>query len=115
MLSDYFGAWVRPDAIAKQKKNYTKDGLILWNALSFSTMRFVERKYGFNEAAIMESLKDPNKAVILEVNDGQHWVVGVKKNLLGSDFTCIDPWDGKKKNLKAAYRNITGSAHFVRA
>lgn len=113
MLSDYFKCYVSPDKIAKRKENYTPDGLILWTKLKFAKMMFTSRIQKYNKTAIEASLSDKDGAVLLQV-DGFHWVVGVKKNLIGGDYTIIDTWDGKKKNLKSAYKAITGSAHFKR-
>ena len=56
MLSDYFGAWVRPDEIAHNAKNYTPDGLILWQNLSFPTMKFDKRTYGEHDEEIDAAL-----------------------------------------------------------
>lgn len=115
MLSDYFGCYQSPLQIANNAHNYTPEGLIIWNNLSFSKMKFVWREYGRNDAKIQDSIKDPKKAVILQVSNGTHWVVAISKNLIGGDYTVLDPWTGKKCNALATYHNITGSAHFVKA
>lgn len=114
MLSDYFGCLVYPDAIAKTVKNYTKDGLILWQNLSFSCFKFDWRDYKLNDAKIQEYLKDPNKAVILNVSNGKHWVAAKRKTLFGNDYVCADPWTGKDCTATKAYGNITGAAYFSR-
>lgn len=114
MLSDYFGCYKSPVDISHNVNNYTKDGLVIWKNLQFTKMKFDRREYGENAANILDALKDPNKAVILQVNHGAHWVVGLRKTLLGSDWVILDPWDGKKKNCKAAYFNVTGAAYFSR-
>lgn len=111
MLTDYFGAFKTPLEIA-QSDVYTKDGLIIWKKLKFPRMRFVGRFYGRNDAMIQDAMKDPKKAVILEVADNSHWVVGVKKTLLRDDYVIIDPWDGKKTTACGRYRNVTGFAIF---
>lgn len=114
MLSDYFKCLAFPDAIAKVPTNYTKDGLILWNKLVFKKMRFKWRYYEQNDAIIKECLKDPNRAIILQVNNGLHWVLAVSKNLFGKDYTVLDPWTGKKCDVLKTYHNITGMAVFER-
>ena len=114
MLTSYFGGYSSPLEIASNAYNYTKDGLIIWSHLSFPFMRPVQREYGRNDAGIQAALGDPNRAVILQVNNGQHWVVAVKKNKFGYDYTIIDPWDGQKKNCLANYGNITGAEYFER-
>lgn len=114
MLSDYFGCLVYPDAIAMVKTNYTKAGLILWQNLSFQNFKFDWRDYTRNDAKIQEYLKDPNKAVILNVSDGKHWVAAKRKTLFGNDYVCADPWTGKDCTATKAYGNIVGAAYFSR-
>lgn len=113
MLSDYFGSYKSPIEIAHNVANYTKDGLIVWKALSFKNMKFDKRTYGRDDNEIRAALKDPNRAVILEV-DNAHWVVGVKPTLLSRDYVVADPWYGDKCNLSKRYGKITGSAYFSR-
>ena len=115
MLSDYFGCYKSPLEIAHNASNYTPDGLVVWSRLMFARMQFVRRDRTFDAAAIADSIKDPNKAVMLEVNNGQHWVVAIRKTLFGNDYFVADPWTGKKVGAKAAYHNITGAAYFKRA
>lgn len=114
MLTSYFGLCQWPDKIAKVASNYTPQGLVIWKNLKFDAMRFSQRLYGRNDKAIQESLKDPNKAVILEVDNGQHWVVALRKTILGNDYVILDPWTGKKTTACGTYHNVTGSAHFIK-
>ena len=115
MLSDYFGCLVYPDAIAKNVYNYTKDGLVIWEALKFAKMRFAQRVQGRpSDSLIQACLKDPDKAIILQVDNGQHWVVALSKNFFGNDYTVLDPWTGKKCNAMSVYKNITNAAIFQR-
>lgn len=112
MLSDYFQCYQAPDAIAKQYVKYTMDGLIMWETLKLAHMAMELRIRSRDDQAIQQSLKDPSKAVILNVNNGAHWVVALSKDILSKDYWVLDPWDGKKKLACKTYRNITGSAHF---
>lgn len=115
MLSDYFSQYISPDKIASHGEWYTKDGLILWDKLSFGKFKFVKRGYGQNDADICEYLKDPKKAVILEVNNRAHWVVAIKKALFSKDnYIVADPWYGRDVDCKKVYHNITGYALFSR-
>lgn len=111
MLSDYFGCYKSPGELASNKNYYTRDGLILWSATSFACFRHAKRLYGYNATEIDISLKDPNKAVILEIWNKSHWVVAIKRDLFGN-YVIADPWDGKKKTIKA--KDITGSSHFIK-
>lgn len=116
MLTDYFGCRVFPDAIAKVKENYTPEGLILWYNLKFGCMKFEARERVRNDAAIQAALKDPKRAVILNVNDGKHWVLAVRRTYLGlgSSYIVVDPWTGKQCDVIKVYKNITGAAYFVK-
>lgn len=112
MLSDYFGCFESPDRIIGKEVKYTKDGLVIWSSINFPKFTFRERFYGQDNQKILEALKNPKKAVILNVNDGQHWVVGLSKTLIGNDYLAADPWNGKKISVLKTYRNITGGAIF---
>lgn len=114
MLSDYFGGFQVPIKIAHNVNFYTPEGFIKWLNLTFLSMKFERREYGENATNIQFALKDPDRAVILLVNDGQHWVVGMRKSLLGNDWIVADPWTGKKCAAKGVYHNVTGAAYFVR-
>lgn len=114
MLSDYFGGYVSPPELAHNVHNYTKDGLIIWESLKFPTMKFDARERKLNKERIALYLKDPNKAVILNVNGGAHWVVGLRKTLIGDSYVVLDPWGGVKVDVVKKYRNVVGAAYFSR-
>ena len=112
MLSDYFQCYKSPLELAHNANHYLGD-LVLWPNFKFDKMKFDLRQYGRNDAHIKAALKDPNRAVILQVNDGAHWVVAYSGRVLRrDDYIIIDPWDGKKKSLLSTYKNITGAAYF---
>ena len=116
MLSDYFKPWVSPAVIAANKNNYTRDGLVLWDKLELPTFKFEKRLRIRNDSEIMASVEDPRKAVILEVEipKGRHWLVCLGKEIFGSGYRVVDPWDARKKSTSAYGNLITGSAHFIR-
>lgn len=114
MIADYFGTFMSPGQIANHKSWYTPEGLILWNKLAIPKMAFESREYVRNDVHIQEALKDPNRAVLLEVDNGQHWVVALRKTLLGNDYVVADPWFGDKRTACGAYKNVTGAAFFKR-
>lgn len=115
MLSDYFKSYVSPAGLAAQTLKYTKDGLIIWQSVdNIPNMHFEKRLYGQKDDEIMASLKDKKKAVILQVNNGQHWVVALRRSLWNKkDYIVCDPWTGKQCSALKVYHNITGSAHFI--
>lgn len=110
MLTDYFGSYMRPDAIAGQKDWYTKDGLVLWSKMKLP-MKFVKRTYGRDDVAFGKALKDPKTAVIFEVQ-GKHWVLGLSRNIFGS-YKIADPWFGDKSTTSRYKDQITGAAFFT--
>ena len=115
MISDYFGSYKDPVSLAHNVNNYTKDGLVLWTNFKFPTMRFLRRTYKRNDQEIQEALKDKDRAVMLQVNDGAHWVVALRRSLIGNSYIVADPWGGVKVDVIKKYRNITGAAFFARS
>ena len=114
MLSSYFGCYRSPLELASDANNYTKEGLILWTHLNFDKMKFSWRGYARDDSKIQEAIKNPNKAVMLQVNDGAHWVVALSKTWFGNSYTVADPWDATKCDVIKKYNNITGFAIFER-
>ncbi len=113
MLSDYFGSYIAPDEIASNVHNYVGD-LINWKALNFKNFKFEWRGYGRNDIKIKEALKDSNQAVLLNVNNGSHWVVGLRPTLIGNSFIVADPLGGLKVDVLKVYKNINGASYFCR-
>lgn len=119
MLSDYFKCYRSPLELASNVHHYTRKdypggaGLVLWPNMKFDGMRWVKRLRGRNDAMIDEALRNPNTAVILQVNNGAHWVVAYSRVWGASkDWWCIDPWDGKKKLVLKSFGNITGMSFY---
>lgn len=119
MLSDYFGCYRSPQEIAHDAHNYTADGLVLWKNIKFTGMRFVKRVYGNTDSLmpeIIEALKDPDRGVVLQVNDGAHWVAAYSTKMFSSDLAVADPWELPCKVLPVLkrYKNIVGAAYYER-
>ena len=102
-----------PDKIASHADWFTKDGLVLWSKLNLP-MKFVWRQYGRNDAKILESLKNPNGACLLQVGNGSHWVLPIRKTWFKNDYVIVDPWGGRMGVACGDYGNITGSSHFIK-
>ena len=112
MLSDYFGCFKTPDQVVGINIKYTVDGLIIWESINFPAFKFVKRVRNlFDVVSVDDSLKDPDKAVILAINNDAHWVVALRKLPLGM-YLVADPLGGKKRIVSK--KIISGSAHFVR-
>lgn len=115
MLTDFFGCFQSPPQIAHNVYNYTKEGLIDWHHLNFEKMKFTMRiRSTPGETVINNALKDPNQAIMLEVNNHSHWVLALRKTLIGKSWIVADPWDGTKCDVLKKYHNITGAAVFIR-
>lgn len=110
-LSTYFGDNLNP-AQVNAKIKYTADGLIIWQSCSFNTFVFERREFGRNEKNIKAALQDPNRAVILQVASGSHWVVCIGE--IAGIFKIADPWLGDKSSMARYNNNITGAAYFKR-
>lgn len=113
MLSSYFGCYKTPAEIARTPGLFTDQGLIIWtsiNKLFGGKLNFEWRQVGRDDKRIKASLADPKKAVLIEVNSGKHWVVGIDWNTANGP-RIVDPIDGKVKYLFKAYPNITKSTH----
>lgn len=115
MLSDYFGKPITPDWIASHNDWFTPAGLVNWQKFAIPGMAFAGRGQGRDDQLIQACLKDPNRAIMLEVNNGSHWVVALSKTFFGNDYNIADPWDGTKTAAIKKYHNITGAAHWKRA
>lgn len=112
MLSDFFKCFQDPGKIAQGYVQYNLDGEILWNTLNLTHMAFETRLRARDDQAILGALKDKNRAVILNVNNGAHWVVAIGKVPFMNDYFIVDSWDGKVKTACGTYKNIVGSASF---
>ena len=112
MLSDYFGEFTLPSVAAGHQIQYNSAGLILWDKINFKNFAFKTRFYGFEKDTIDDAIKNPDKAVILEVNHS-HWVVATGQGFFG-DYAIADPWGGIKTTLRGKGYTITGGAVFIR-
>jgi hypothetical protein len=115
MLTDFFGCYLDPGKLAKLLK-YSNGGILQWGSVKEKTCIGLEKNFfhTYNESKILEGLNLPNKASILEVNYGWHFVVGVKKVAGYRNYIIIDPIDGEKTTkLKKGYK-ITGSRLIVK-
>jgi hypothetical protein len=110
-LSTYFGKAYDPGQVCDYIK-YTSQGLVIWGSCKFDGYKFERREYGRNDRNILAALKDPNKAVILQVQ-GYHWVVATGKTFFGA-YTIADPWFGDRSNVNRYANQITGAAYFTR-
>lgn len=112
MMTGKFGNVISPHTLALYREYYTPQGLVIWGALKLPGIKFLRRirSYSYNE--ILNDVKNPKRAVLLEVNGKTHWILADHKMLFRNDFVCADPWTGKACAAIGDHYNITGSAHF---
>lgn len=113
MISDYFECYRNPAQAIDTNIKYTKDGLVIWGSINFRNFKFEKKVFGWNTKEIDESIKNPSKAVILNVNYGEHWVVALRRIPFSTHYFIVDPLDGRIKTTKG-YRNIVASSHFIK-
>lgn len=109
MLSFYFGDNLTPDKIVDICK-FTNQGLVIWTSCNFTKFAFERREYGRNEVNINQALKDPNRAVILNVAQGSHWVVATGH--FGTLLKIADPWLGDMSTMARYKNDIEGASYF---
>lgn len=101
---------------------YTPEARVYWNSinerneLNFNfEYRYYLKKHGQKMFdAIQEAVKNPNKAVILEIRYA-HWVVDLSQWLWLGRYKTADPWplpNGATKFYPKSY--VTGCAVFKR-
>ena len=114
MLSDYFGSFRTPAWFADNLK-FTKEALLYWTSVNTQKelkFTWTFRGYGQDWNKIDSALKDPNTAVILEV-EHYHWVVALSRIPFTRIYRIADPWTGTKR-LSSAYKYISGFSTFKR-
>ena len=106
MSSSYFGEYKSNKQLASSLR-FTADAKILWSSIGevFKTFEFYWRFYTNDRYIITEALNNPNKTVLLNVDNGGHWVLALRR-LYGDTYWVADPWDSKRK----IYSGIVGGS-----
>lgn len=121
MLLSWWGVIITPGQMARMPGLFNYAGEILWGELERVTkgkLKFVQRigkpSWKRDDKAIRASiLGSPKTVVIIQVQNGRHWVAGLGVTPDKKDYIVADPIDGKRKQLFKTYSNITGSAHLL--
>lgn len=111
MITDFFGNWCSPSWLA-QNLSFTPSGMLVWSSLRKKTNIHLEERFlnVYREDKILEGINDPNKASILEINYGWHFVLAVRKIPLTRHYVIIDPISGTKTTTLLRRYKVTGSA-----
>lgn len=104
MASDFFEKYINPGKMAKTLQ-YTMDARVFWKSVKNAKMQFIVRKYQEDRNVIDEAIKNPKKVCILNVNNGKHWVLAIKR-IFGGRYWVADPACGSKK----LYAGVVGYA-----
>jgi len=115
MISDYFGEFKNPAEIAKTLQ-FTSDARIMWGSIAnaFKKFKFNFRNHKRDDALIHECITNPDKACMIEVDYGSHWIVPIHDPSHSTDYLCVDPITGKIRLAIGDFVNITGVAWFSR-
>jgi hypothetical protein len=94
--------------LAESKNCYTNGGLIIWQQLEtvFKHIKFRYRYYSFNAEIIDEALLNPATCVLLQVNNGKHWVSALAKSKTG--YKCSNPYPYPANTQVYKNSDITG-------
>lgn len=92
MLSTYFGDNFGPVG-AIDLTGFTPEGKMIWRSGNYKTFEFDKIVKGRDDDLIKKALKDPDRAVILGLNNAKHWVVATLFfDDLGT-YEIMDPLD----------------------
>lgn len=110
MSSSYFGEYKTNNELASALR-FTADAKILWASIGevFKRFEFRWRFYSNDRQFISEAIKNPDKTVLLNVDNGGHWVLAIRR-LYGDTYWVADPWSGTRK----IYSGVVGGAVLVR-
>ena len=112
-MSAGFGDNLTPPEVADKCK-FTDGGLIIWQFCDFSSFEWVHREYFRNDRKIGPALSDANRAVLLQVNEGAHWVLGLGYDKMRESYVIADPWFGDMCVMSRYKNSITGASYFRR-
>lgn len=113
MLTTYFRPMRSPADVLRHCR-FTPDGRIIWASCNFENFRWYQRVYVRHDQGIKQHIKHPNLAVVLQVADRTHWVVGIGVPLFGGPLRIADPLLGDRASMSRYQDNITGAAYFIR-
>ena len=116
-LSNWFYGGMKwtPDMICSDAACFTPDGLAVEVALcaKLANLTYTGAQEGENDPAIAAAIRGLNTGVVLNVNNGSHFVLGWSIPLFGNDFNVADSWYGKVNQAKGTWHNITSARFFI--
>lgn len=122
----YLDQWFNPNRkpiltpayLAGKKDLFLKDARIIWDKLNqyLENFEYVGRFYKFDYDRVVEALKDPDQAVIIEVDNHEHWVAGNSygRNQSGYFLKVMDPWFGELNDPLKTWHSLDGFVLFRR-
>ncbi len=99
-----------------QSLYFTSDGRLVWSSIGekMKKFKFEWRFYLYEEARILEALKNPNKVVLLNISNGAHWVFLLSKVPLMRTYRVSDPFPYPASKRFINSSNIVGGAVLVK-
>lgn len=120
MFSDMFKGEIEITPTGGAKLwSFTKDAKVYWNSIAKKWVVFIGRYYHSpDHKTATEYINDKNKGIVLEINDGTHWVYPIKWGYKWFPyFFCADPytynWQTKQARVIVMRKSrITGYSIF---
>lgn len=110
MALEKLRGFIASPADAARYWTFNNRGEILWPLCNFRGANFVWRGHSFNLETITKFANEPNKAVIIEVNNRRHWLYC--ESVRGKTLVVCDPIDGQHYLGLPAKYTVTGYALF---
>lgn len=112
-MSAGFGDNLTPPEVLNHFE-FTDEGLLIWRTGTLPSIKWEHREYFRNDPEIGAALADANRAVMLQVNEGAHWVLGLGFDTMRERLIIADPWFGDMTDMSRYKNSITGASYFQR-
>lgn len=93
---------------------FTPDGKLIWKSGIYPSFEYEKIIKGCDYEAIKSALDDPDRAVILGLNGGKHWVVACGEINKGGQYEIADPLGNTDRSFLGINDIIDYMAFFKR-
>jgi len=107
-ISKFTGDYPYPDQLSRILK-YDNRGILSYNS-DFSPLKYVGRFNYLSIATVEKYANSTDKAVILQINNGAHFVIA--NRVENSKIIIYDPWLGDECEVYSRYKKVTGMRLF---
>lgn len=112
-LATYFGRDIGVQGVI-DLTGFTPDGKLIWRSGLYPDFEFDRIVKGHDHEMIMEALADPDRAVILGINEAKHWVVATNYNEQNARYVVADPLGKNERDFLNQYDTVAYMAFFKR-